>query len=106
MTMLNAIAICSLVMCILNWGLFVAITLWTDIPELKAVVAALTRPPSAGSGGAGVTVQQSAVDPVKLAAATGNLAGAFKKAGSAPTAAALSVLFLLVALAAAAVGKF
>jgi hypothetical protein len=108
MTMLNVIAICSLLMCILNWLLFVGITLWTDIPELKAVLAALKAPPSPGSGvaGAGVTVQQSSLDPIKLAAATGNLAGAFKKAGSAPTAAALSVLFLLVALAAAAAGKF
>ena len=54
----------------------------------------------------GLTVQQSAIDPTKLAAATGSLAGAFKKAGAAPTAAALSVLFLLVALAAAGVDKF
>jgi hypothetical protein len=106
MTMLNVIAICSLVLCVLNWLLFLVITLYMDIPELKAVVAALKAPPSPGTGaGAGLTVQQSSIDPVKLAAATGNLAGAFKKAGSAPTAAALSVLFLLVALAAAAAGK-
>ena len=63
---------------------------------------ALKAPPSTGTG-MGVTVQQSAIDPTKLAAATGSLAGAFKKAGPAPTAAAMSVLFLLVALAAAGV---
>jgi hypothetical protein len=105
MTMLNTIAIFSLVMCIVNWLLFVGITFWTDLPDLKAILRALKTPPPSGQG-AGVTVQQSAIDPIKLAAATGNLAGAFKKAGPAPTAAALSVLFLLVALAAAAANKF
>jgi hypothetical protein len=49
---------------------------------------------------------QSAVNLEKLTAATGTLAGAFKKAGAAPTAAAMSVLCLLLALIAAGVGKF
>src|SRR5690349_626039 len=104
MTMLNVIAVISLVMCIVNWFVFVGITFAKDLPELTAVLEAVKRPPPAG--GMGVTVQQSAIDPVKLAAATGSLAGAFKKAGPAPTAAALSVLFLLVAVAAAGIEKF
>jgi hypothetical protein len=54
----------------------------------------------------GATVQQFAIDPTKLAAAIGSLSGAFKKTGPAPTAAAMSVLFLLVALADAGVDKF
>jgi hypothetical protein len=105
--MLNAIAILALVLCAANWLLFVGITFLKDLPELKSVIDALKAPPPSAQGaGMGVTVQQSTIDPVKLAAATGTLAGAFKKAGPAPTAAALSVLFLLIALAAAAAGKF
>jgi hypothetical protein len=106
MTMLNNIALFSLVMCAVNWLLFVGITFQRDLPDLKKIVDALTTPPaSATTSGMGLTVQQSAIDPVKLASATGSLAGAFKKAGPAPTAAALSVLFLLVALAAAGIEK-
>jgi hypothetical protein len=103
--MLNWIAIVSLVLCIANWLLFVFITFVKDLPELKTILNVLMTPPPA-PGGIGVTVQQAGIDATKLAAATGTLAGAFKKAGPAPTAAALSVLFLLIALGAAAAGKF
>lgn len=102
--MLNNIVVFSLVMCVLNWLLFVGITLIEDLPELRKVINALTSPPSS-PGGIGVTVTHSGIDPAKLAAAIGSLAGAFKKAGAAPTAAALSVLFLLAALAAAGIAK-
>jgi hypothetical protein len=104
--MLNTIAIVSLIMCIINWLLFVGITFIKDFPDLKSVLDALKAPPPSARTEMGLTVQQSAIDPTKLAAATGSLAGAFKKAGAAPTAAALSVLFLLIALAAAGVDKF
>jgi hypothetical protein len=52
------------------------------------------------------TETHAAVDPTKISAATGSLAGAFKKAGPAPTAAAMSVLCLLVAAIAAGINKF
>jgi hypothetical protein len=104
--MLNVIAWVSLILCILNWLLFLGLTFLNDMPELKRVVDALVNPPPAPApSGLGVTVQHAAVDPVKLASATGSLAGAFKKAGPAPTAAALSVMFMLVALIAAGVEK-
>jgi hypothetical protein len=88
LNMLDRVAVFALVMCALNWLLFVAITFRNDLPELK-----------------NISEQRAALDPGKLAEATGSLAGAFKKAGPAPTAAALSVLCLMVAVIAAGVDK-
>jgi hypothetical protein len=102
--MLNYIAIFAAVMCGLNWLLFVALTVYADLPELKKVLDSLTRPGPPATG-MGATVTHAAIDPTKLAAATGALAGAFKKAGAAPTAAALSVLFILIAALAAGIDK-
>jgi hypothetical protein len=104
--MLNAIGWISLILSVLNWLLFLGITFAHDLPQLREVVAAFVQRPTQPTPGMGVTVQQAAIDPVKLASVTGNLAGAFKKAGPAPTAAALSVMFLIVALIAAGVAKF
>lgn len=104
--MLTIVVVFSLLMCVLNWGLFVLITFMHDLPELKALIEALKSPSPPPAGGMGVTVTHAAVDPTKLASVTGTLAGAFKKAGPAPTAAALSVFFLLAALIAAGVDKF
>ena len=105
--MLENIAVFSLVMCAINWLLFVAIVVHRDLPELRELFERLIEPPPSGSTapGMGLTVQHSAVDPAKIATATGTLAGAFKKAGPAPTAAAMSIMFLLVALIAAGVEK-
>ena len=102
--MLGTIAWFALVMCIANWIMFVLLTLLSDLPELKEVVKKLLAPPPT-PGGMGTTVTHAAIDPAKLAAATGSLAGAFKKAGAAPTSAALSVLFLLIAVLAAGADK-
>ena len=104
--MLWIVCLVSLILSIANWAVFVFITFAEDIPQLKQLFESLTNPPASQPGGIGVTVQQSAFDPSKLTAATGSLAGAFKKAGSGPTAAAMSVMFLLLALVAAGVGKF
>jgi hypothetical protein len=103
--MLHEIAWFSLGMCLSNWLLFVVITVVVDLPQLKALLDALRSSSSSSPPGMGLTVQQAAIDPVKLASVTGSLAGAFKKAGPAPTAAALSVLFLIAALIAAGVDK-
>ncbi len=102
--MLVTIAGLALILCVLNWLLFVGITLLKDLPDLKRALDALLHAPPHPDG-AGLVKPHTAVDPVELAKATGNLAAAFKKAGPAPTAAALSVLFLLVALAAAGLGR-
>jgi len=104
--MLEFVAGFSLLMCAANWALFVFIVFSRDLPDLRNLWHSLTNPPATGQGGMGVTVQHAAVDPAKLATATGTLAGAFKKAGPAPTAAAMSMVFLLVALIAAGVDKF
>jgi hypothetical protein len=86
-----------------NWALFVLITFWKDLPALKEIAeflkASTVRP------GIANTETHTVVDPTKIAAATGSLAGAFKKAGPAPTAAAMAVLCVLVAAIAAGIDK-
>ena len=103
MNIINATAIFSLVMSGLNWLLFLTLTLAVDKKQIKELIETFKLAPAAG--GAGNTQAHAAVDPSKLATATGNLAGAFKKAGAAPTAAALSVLFLFAALIAEGITK-
>ena len=102
--MLPLLSLVCLVLSVLNWVVFLLITLRKDMPDLDKMLKALLHPPPA-TGGMGVVVQQSAIDPVKLAAATGSLAGAFKKAGAAPTTAALAVFFMLLAVIAAGADK-
>jgi hypothetical protein len=102
--MLDIVALVSLVLSVLSWALFVLITFWKDLPELTQVLRHALNPPPAPAG-MGAVVPHAAIDPSKVAAATGTLAGAFKKAGPAPTAAAMSVIFLLIAAIAAGVGK-
>jgi hypothetical protein len=81
----------ALIMSALNWLMFVLLTI-IDMRQSQK------RPRDEQQ--AGIT------DAAKIAEATGSLAGAFKKAGAAPTAAAMSVLCLLIALIAAGVAKF
>jgi hypothetical protein len=99
--MLTVIATVALVLCVLNWLLFVALEAPTIREALRphrlnAVTA--THP--------GIGSHALVADLDKLAGTTGHLATDFKKAGPAFSAAALSVLFLFVALIAAAAGKF
>lgn len=106
--MLTIISWFAIVMCALNWLIFLLLTFKEDLPQLRRVVDELVKPLPTGQerpAGVGNTVQQSGIDPGKLAAATGTLAGAFKKAGAAPTAAAMSLVCLLIALIAAGVNK-
>jgi hypothetical protein len=94
--MLTNIVWFSLVMSALSWFLFVYVAIWFDLPRLREATAPggpLTR-----------TEMHAGVD--EVAKATGTLAGAFKAAGVAPTAAAMSVLFMLLALVAAGIAKF
>jgi hypothetical protein len=99
--MINTIIIFSLIMCATNWLMFLSFSLIAEHKLIGELIAAFKRQGS----GMGETELQAAVDLTKLAGATGDLAGAFKKAGAAPTAAALSVLFLLAALIAAGLTK-
>ena len=104
--MIASLVVVALIMSLLNWALFVYLTLKEDIPDLKKILNAIMAPPAQSPTGMGAVVAQSAIDPNKLAAATGSLAGAFKKAGPAPTAAAMSIIFFLLSLIAVGVGKF
>jgi len=89
--MLINVAWVALILGALNWLMFVLLTI-IDMRKFQNLPRDVQQ--------AGIT------DAAKIAEATGSLAGAFKKAGAAPTAAAMSVLFLLIALIAAGVGKF
>jgi hypothetical protein len=106
MSMLDYIAWFALVMSAVNWLTFLLLTLLADLPQLKRAFNWWLAPLSKPEEGKTRHEVQSGVDPSKIAAATGALAGAFKKAGAAPTAAAMSVIFALIALTAAGVGKF
>jgi hypothetical protein len=101
--MLNVIAIFALVYSGLNWLLFVALTFLNDIPALERLVRKISE--TREKVGLAHTELQS-VDPNKLLQSAGSLAGAFKKAGASPTAAAMSVFGLVVAGVAAGLGKF
>lgn len=91
--MLSCVAVFALIMSALNWLMFVVLIFQEMLKPSKA--------------GAARDMQQASLgDAAKIAEATGSLAGAFKKAGAAPTAAAMSVLFLLMGLIAAGVAKF
>jgi hypothetical protein len=76
--MLDIVAGISLVLSVLSWALFVLITFWKDLPELSQVLRHALAPPAAQAG-MGAVVPHAAIDPSKVAAATGTLAGAFKK---------------------------
>lgn len=103
--MLNAIAIFALVYSGANWLLFVALTFLNDIPALEKLIKRLSeaaaKPETLGFAHA----ELQAVDIGKLLKSTGSLAGAFKRAGASPTAAAMSVFGLVIAGVAAGLGK-
>ena len=105
--MLTYVALAALLMSLLNWLLFVALVVFADLPQIKRVLDELHRHHKAIEARVPELDAKTLIfDPGKLADATGTLAGAFKKAGAAPTAAAMSVLCLLIALIAAGVGHF
>jgi len=99
--MLTVIAYFALALSALNWLLFVAL----EAPTIREALRP-QRHKAVAAGKHGVDPHLVSTDLEKLEGATGALANDFKKAGPAFSAAALSVLFLFVALIAAAAGKF
>lgn len=90
--MLCAVTYSALALSFLNWGVFVL------------VVFAKDRAAAAAASGL-ENVQKHGLDPGKVMDATGTLAGAFKQAGAAPTAAAMSLVCLLIAAIAAGINQ-
>lgn len=82
----------------LNWLLFVAITFLHDLPALGRLIGQARDSPA--------TAPRSLVDGEKLLEGAGLLAGAFRRAGAGPTAAAMSLVNLVVAAVTAGVAKF
>lgn len=96
--MLSIVMIAALVLSGLNWIVFVGITLFVDVPALKRLRVHAATP--------NVPRAENAIDPDKLVEETGALADAFRRAGAAPTAAAMSMACLVIAMIAAGVAKF
>ncbi|WP_332772034.1 hypothetical protein [Phenylobacterium sp.] len=90
--MLCAVTLSALLLSFLNWGVFV-------------FVVFLTREPPAVAAPRLDQVEKQGLDPTKVMAATGSLAGAFKRAGAAPTAAAMCLVCLLIAAIAAGINQ-
>jgi hypothetical protein len=103
--MLNTIAIFALALSALNWLLFLMITFLNDIPMLEKLLHHLAAAQPERTERVLGTHGLQAIDLSKVLTSTGSLAGAFKKAGSAPTAAAMSMMCLVIAAAAAGLNK-
>jgi hypothetical protein len=82
----------------LNWLLFVVITFLHDLPALSRL--------SGQAREGGTAAPRSLVDGEKLLEGAGVLAGTFRRAGAGPTAAAMSLVCLVVAAITAGVEKF
>jgi hypothetical protein len=94
---LNIVVIVALVLSGLNWLVFAGVTLFVDLPALRQFRAGMT--------GAVAPRSQTTADLDRLVQETGALAGAFRRAGAAPTAAAMSVVCLVIATIAAGIAK-
>ena len=103
--MLNAIAIFALVYSGANWLLFILLTFRNDIFALEKLIRKMAEAEHAQPKAGLAHTELQAFDPDKLLKSAGSLAGAFKKAGASPTAAAMSVFGLVVAGVAAGLGK-
>ena len=93
--MLCVVTLSALLLSFLNWGVFVFVVL----------VVVLTKEPAADAAPRVDHVEKHGLDPSKVIDATGSLASAFKKAGAAPTAAAMCLVCLLIAAIAAGVNQ-
>ena len=89
--MTNYVAIYSIIYSGANWILF-CILLWH-------------KPDASSTGGGQMRVELQGLDPEKVIEAGGRLARAFKSAGGPATAAAMSVIGLIIAAVAAGLGK-
>jgi hypothetical protein len=95
--MLNIVVIAALALSGLNWLLFLGVTLFVDLPALRQFRKGMT--------GSNAPRSEVSVDLDRLVQETGSLAGAFRRAGAGPTAAAMSVVCLVIAAIAAGVAK-
>jgi hypothetical protein len=96
MTLPTAVTYFALTLSAANWLLFLGLTLVHDVPMIRQLVDHVTGvPPKA----------KAAVNIGDTLKSSGGLAEAFKKAGAGPTAAAMSLACLLVALVASGVDK-
>ena len=96
-SILTIVTLFGLALSGLNWLLFVVITFVHDLPALDRVI---------GRGqDDGAVAPRSLADGEKLLEGSGMLAGAFRRAGAGPTAAAMSLTCLVVAAVAAGVDK-
>ncbi len=93
-SILTIVTFFALALSALNWLLFVAITLLHDLPARLV-----------GQGREGGAAPRSLADGEKLLEGAGALAGAFRNAGAGPTAAAMSLVCLVVAAIAAGIEK-
>jgi hypothetical protein len=106
MTLPTAVTYFALTLSAANWLLFLGLTLVHDVPMIRQLVNHVTgAPPKAKAPGAADHKSLTAFDPSETLKSSGGLAEAFKKAGPAPTAAAMSLACLLVALVASGVDK-
>ena len=90
--MIKYVAIFSLVYSAINWLLFA----WS----------ALAKPVAASAPKGLDNVELQGFDPDKILTGAGSLAGAFKTAGATATAAAMSLVGLVIAAVAAGIDKF
>ena len=96
-SVLTIVTFVALTLSALNWLLFAIITFRHDLPLLDRLARRASGDDAAAPRGF--------TDGEKLLAGAGALAGAFRRAGAAPTAAAMSLVCLVVATIAAGVER-
>jgi hypothetical protein len=96
-SILMIVTFVALILGVLNWLLFAFITFRHDLPLLDRLAR-----PALGNDVAGA---RGLADGEKLLEGAGTLAGAFRRAGAAPTAAAMSLVCLVIATIAAGVER-
>ena len=107
MTLPMAVTYFALALSALNWLLFLALTYLHDLPMIEKLVhhVTMTHHTTKAAPGGEKKAAVASIDLGDTLKSSGDLAEAFKKAGAAPTAAALSFACLLVALVASGVAK-
>src|SRR5580704_7541432 len=104
MTLPAAVTYFALTLSGLNWLLFLALTYLHDLPMIEKLVHHVTMTHHVTKAAPGTDkAAVASIDLGKTLESSGNLAEAFKKAGAAPSAAAMSMACLLVALVASGV---
>ena len=96
--MLNAVIIVALALSGLNWVVFVAVTVIVDLPVLERMRSQKAEDRS--------ITPHSSTDVGTVIGEAGTLAGSFRRAGPASTAAAMSMACLAIAAICAGVQRF